>query len=280
MPLYTKPGDAWQEPEHIRSQQPDGAWQEVEVVRAKVGSEYVDVWPEYQQAVHYLMLYDHGDECTEVTGGWKTYNYSSGYADGTISNQSQMARDYMLIKVTVTAATSTAGLSGFITKKEIDMSKYVRGVVIPTKDYLSMMPSTSVNPTYTVINGNPVSTGIGQFSKIKTGYVYVGFGGWIPAGVYTNNVYYLFLIQEDDWQTWLSKAGLSAASLGAVMSDAVMLETLLSSWGATNYMLKQCTGTVMASAIQSVAFKAALEASPYKDKIYTNTHWAKFLAMV
>lgn len=280
MPLYTKPGDAWKEPEHIRSQQPDGTMQEVEVVRAKIGDEYVDVWPEYEQAIHYLMLYDHGDECIEVTGGWKTYNHSSGYAGGTISNQSQMATDYMLFKVTVTAITSTAGLSGFITKKEIDISKYVRGVVIPTKGYLSMIPSTSVNPTYTVINGNPVSTGLGKFSKIKTGYIYVGFGCWIPAGVYTNNVYYLFLVQEDDWQTWLSKAGLSAASLAEVMSDSIALTTLLSSYAATQYMLLQCTGEVMASAIQSAAFKAALAASQYKDKVYANPHWAKFLAMV
>ena len=46
MAVLTKPGDAWQEPEHIQIQNPDGVLRDVEVVRAKIGGEYVDVWPE------------------------------------------------------------------------------------------------------------------------------------------------------------------------------------------------------------------------------------------
>ncbi|MCI8626891.1 MAG: hypothetical protein HFI40_11575, partial [Lachnospiraceae bacterium] len=82
MSILIKPDDAWQEPEHIRRQQPDGTLHEIEVVRAKIGSEYVDVWPEYQQAVHYLMLYDYGDMCKDVTGGYYESVIQPAWGDG------------------------------------------------------------------------------------------------------------------------------------------------------------------------------------------------------
>lgn len=72
MSILIKPGDAWQEPEHIQSQNPDGVLRDVEVVRAKIGSEYVDVWPTK------LWLYQDGDECSKVTGGWTAYPYRFG----------------------------------------------------------------------------------------------------------------------------------------------------------------------------------------------------------
>ena len=49
---------------------------------------------------------------------------------------------------------------------------------------------------------------------------------------------------------------------------------------AVEFMIKQCTGEFMASAISSEVFLTALNNSPYKDKIYANEHWSKFLNFV
>lgn len=305
MPLYTKPGDAWQEPEHIRSQQPDGTMQEVEVVRAKVGSEYVDVWPEYEQEVHYLMLYDGSlgqagangaNACLEVTGGW-----SRGYSGNTSDYREEFTSSYMRV---YTGVLSRGYVQGLFTNQKINFANY-DSLIIFHEPYRTLIDSShgyvALSNTAVVIASNRNQDymhntssaalygyvgGLTQQKKrilsfniadVSTSY-YIGFMDNYGEG--GDKIFEAFVVKSDDWQTWLSKAGISAASLEAVMSDSAALTTLLSNRLATQYMLLQCTGDVMAAAIQSATFKAALETSPYKDKIYANPHWAKFLAMV
>ena len=55
---------------------------------------------------------------------------------------------------------------------------------------------------------------------------------------------------------------------------------LLSNEKTVEFMIKQCTGDFMVSAIQNQTFLTALNNSPFKEKIMANEHWAKFLNMV
>ena len=287
MSILIKPGDAWQEPEHIQSRNPDGVLQDVEVVRAKIGSEYVDVWPEYQQAIHYLMLYDYGDMCRDVTGGYyesviqpawgngvgtatigSTYLQCYGTGNGSIAFTTNRPVDF----------TEYAKLCGVYERSEANSNVW-QYIVYTGKDKLPLSSSSTGRTWLGNTVGGSISKRFAVYADISamSGKHYVGVG---TNFTYTEKYYMLCIVKADNWQTWLSKAGLSAASLADVMRDSTALTTLLSSHVATQYMLLQCTGDVMVSAIQSAAFKAALAASPYKDKIYANSHWAKFLAMV
>ena len=296
MSILIKPGDAWQEPEHIQSRNPDDVLQDVEVIRAKIGNEYIDVWPEYQPAVHYLMLYDGSlgqagtsgaNACLDATGGWQT-------------NGTDYIKTFDMLATHIHMISNNRGGTGYIyTKKRINCSGYDKIGAVAYVDLKSGEYGIgSAGLGWVASDTNPT---VGADSGVHTEWKISGIvrknivmlsSGDLPnenlklilrlncAAYSEENVYYAFLLKSDDWQTWLSKAGLSAASLADVMRDSTALTTLLSSHVATQYMLLQCTGDVMVSAIQSAAFKAALAASPYKDKIYANSHWAKFLAMV
>lgn len=302
MALLIRPGEAWQEPEHIQSRQPDGTLQDIEAVRAKIGEEYIDVWPEYEQAVHYAMLYYYGDECADLTGGWSSikqgYNSSlSFHGDANMTKNSDHIRSYMHLDKNYYSWSKLL----VYTSKKIKLDGYVGAAIKATINADCPAEQNSVSSIENItefyqqetafrIIGLPTknssaiqSNGIYKAEKGMSGANYIGlencargteegYGGEI-------NLYALWLYQSDDWQEWLSKADLSVASLAAVMADSAALTTLLSSYAATQYMLLQCTGDVMASAIQSSAFLAALAASPYKDKVYANPHWAKFLKM-
>lgn len=63
---------AYKDIEGLRIRRPDGVLVDAQVARKRVGSAWVDVWPEN------LYLYKPGDECVAVTGGWGTYPYRFG----------------------------------------------------------------------------------------------------------------------------------------------------------------------------------------------------------
>ena len=88
-------------------------------------------------------------------------------------------------------------------------------------------------------------------------------------------------MKEDAWETLcdLSEVAMPE-TLDHLLLDASALTRILDLDAAVQYMISCCTGAFMLHAVQSEAFLTALEASPYKERVYANEHWAKFLAMV
>ena len=86
-------------------------------------------------------------------------------------------------------------------------------------------------------------------------------------------MYACFFCKTDDI-SGLKSYGNSKSDILANSAD------LLSNESAVRYMIYNCTGDFMVSAIKSSVFLTALESSPYKEMVYANEHWAKFLAMV
>ena len=101
-------------------------------------------------------------------------------------------------------------------------------------------------------------------------------GSWSNLSIYD-----IFLTKSDDWKTLCKKAGISPPdTLEELVADSAKLAVILGNSSATRFMLMCCTGDFMASAVTSDAFLYALGNSKYKEMVYTNEHWAKFLAMV
>lgn len=93
----------------------------------------------------------------------------------------------------------------------------------------------------------------------------------------TRNYNNIAMFKPDDWETLASKAGITATSIDDILTNS---ETLLANKNAVNFMVAQCTGDFMGSAMASEVFLTALNSSPYKSMVQANEHWAKFLAMV
>lgn len=90
----------------------------------------------------------------------------------------------------------------------------------------------------------------------------------------------VLLVKADDWQTLLSKAGISADSISAFLADSSKVTSLLNNEDAVKFMVKNCTGDFMVAAVQSNYFKRALKVSDYSRIVIENYHWSKFLGIV
>lgn len=234
-----------------------------------------------RQDINYLMLFDVGDECTDVTGGWKIEKYGTGtgikqsdYLDAkcTASNGTDYAwfytnnmifKGYHLLIASVTGVASMDSVAG-----AFGLSSNQNG----SPDF-----NSAINTKVKFFNLGKALYSM-DISNVINCYAKFGTGNLRNAFLHT-----MCLVKTDDWQTWLIRAGLIVshyASLDAVIADSSALTILMSSEAAVNYMLYHCTGTVMAAVIQSQAALKVIEDSPYNARIFANPHWNKFLRMV
>ena len=74
-------------------------------------------------------------------------------------------------------------------------------------------------------------------------------------------------------------SGLSTygSTISAILSNAT---TLFEDESALNYMVQNCTGNFMISALQNSNFVNAMNASDNKSILLANEHWARFLALL
>lgn len=93
----------------------------------------------------------------------------------------------------------------------------------------------------------------------------------------TGKLYELGLCKADDFATVCDLAGVSANTISEAIEKTA---TILNNRRAVFAMTKLCTGDFMVSAVLSETFLSALASSPYKEIVYANKHWARFLAMV
>lgn len=269
----------------------------------------VDVALEYQIVMvyeaNYLMLYDFGDQCEEITGGW---DGTRTRQPGTSTRYGQLSESTMELSYTNSSGSIWSSCD-LVTEKMIDLSQYVGAI--------SKFSFTGNNPYPNFYNGYalyaktsttdaddsrwaffinaPQEVGgsaekITSFDGVRT--TALDFDGsylviaslcyfWSQPTTASLSVSSLALYKADDWKTLCSKAGISApANLTALISNASSIAAILNNESAVKFMVRKCTGDFMAAFVTSSACMSALASSPYKETVYANYHWSKFLAMV
>lgn len=231
----------------------------------------------YEQLVNYTMLYDYGDECSDVTGGWTAKSFNTTYPSvGTLTKNA----DNLYYSVTGSNG------SGIATVNLLDISNY---------KYFATLQKFKANSAtwqaaYLTVGRNDKTyiehIKIGTSTQVTTPTLYkanienVTENGCLATIInYTGNItlYCAMLFKGDDWQTLSEKAGITATSIDDVLTNA---ETLLANEEAVEFMIYNCTGEFMISAVASETFLTALNNSQYKTIIWANEHWAKFLNMI
>ena len=253
----------------------------------------------WSQTVNYTMLYDNGNEQTTLTGGW-----TGGYAD----SQYTYGGDYVKNADNLCLRKQSDGYPTifFRTNNPVDINEYSKVATVATYSFTpagySFGWDIKINPTSTF---EPIEGLLGVFSATNitqstkklnmsgeidwssttfgdSAYVFCMLHGGTTGGSRGEIKFYnLILLKSDNWSALCSLAGLIAPStMDELLSNADAVNAILSDKLSVDYMLLNCTGDFMASAVASETFLTALEASPYKDLVYSNEHWAKFLAMV
>lgn len=258
--------------------------------------------PSYEQIINYTMLYDGslGDatenQCVDITGGYSK-QINSDYAEDTVIFND----NNIYCKADRPSGTTKNYLSRFSSNSLINLENYNKiGVLAKATLESYNYAHCSIEISTAKIGGTRIiqianNTIVQNNSLNGTKYIYCGNvseletkDGYFCAQVLSMNgagasnlaelnIYSAFLTKPDDWQTLASKANMTVNSINDILTNS---NTLLSHKEAVEYMIYNCTGDFMASAIQSETFLTALNNSDYKTKIQANKHWNKFLNMV
>lgn len=233
---------------------------------------------EYEQVQNYLMLYDSGDECIDVTGGWS----ASGYTGAGVSSFASPTKQSDRIVF------SGSGNRAIGTVDSINVSEYKLACVIdnctnsvdgygfesricPSK-YIS---SPSAHWGYDGVLGKRLR--VVDISSISSKVYFVSHMGTTRTG----EIYNMFLVKSDFWQQLCNLANIEVPEdMATLLADSESLSAILRSSVAVDYMLKRCTGDFMVSAVQSSTFIDAMDSSTFYEQIYENEHWSKFLELV
>ena len=233
---------------------------------------------EYEQIINYTMLYDSGDECTDITGGYSSDGCKDG--DNTMSAGTKNAN--CLTVSTTKANTSQVILSA----NKINYTSYsklhakVEGVSINT--HCGRVGIATDRDLGKSTNGQIIaitSTGTQWWSTDITateGYI----GTWTFGATRKMNVYTIFLTKVDDISTLCDKAGVSETDLATLLADTARLAKIFENEDAVKFMTAQCTGDFMVGVLNSADAVALLKASPYLNTVVGNPHWAKFMLML
>lgn len=239
----------------------------------------------YSQKINYTMLYDNGNECSDITGGWKL---SSRYT----SASAKKYENYIYLH------TSTASI---VTSNSINLSEYIKfGGAI--KDVISLHGQLrfAIGESNSATDGTSLGwDNISGNKYYELTHSYTHFVGYYTFARDTNyylaiilsdsandaycNIYNTFLLKQDDWQTLCTKAELDASNYDdevVLCADNNAIATILSNKNAVEYMIYNCTGSFMGEFIANDNCLAILNNSEYKTIIQSNEHWNKFLNMV
>lgn len=272
-----------------------------------------DINSKYSQIINYKMLYDYGDECIDVTGGWDTYNKNlyNYYSSANMATKNQTfinvttsgsgKRTYSLftnsfINVTefsnifiknswLKLTGSNKGASWVMLSDEPtngEGSNYLRKLLHGRGGNVTVNTNNETATYYHCINLNELDSSLIQpsLSSVSLGFVwdYENTGSELNSSVFA-----CAILKQDNWQELCTIAGLNSSDYtdeAELCANSTAIQTLLSNEEAVEFMIYNCTGEFMAKAITSDTFLTVLNNSEYKTKIYANEHWAKFLNMV
>lgn len=237
-----------------------------------------------EQLINYTVLYNEGDECVDATGGWTTSTSTTVNVGARIrTNKTLDLSQYSKVMACATVATTGSATA------------YAMNLDTPSATLLNLAGGTTYTKQWTIRDiPDGAKTTTDMYFCVSKGETFTNpvarkdTDSMYLSITYSSSqrqltVYHLSIFKEDNWQEWLIKGGLTVGnytSLDAVMADSTALNTLMNNADAVNYMLKKCTGTVMASVIQSSNALSAIRDSQYNAEIFANEHWNKFLQMV
>lgn len=239
-----------------------------------------------EQIVNYTMIYDAGDECEEITGGLTHEGYittsntpcrpATKNADSFFIYYETGYLSYMLGTKNAIDITSysTFGAVAMCTNTTASTQYGIKAILRGEKNVNSNIMFGSVKCTSSEKNVKTLKTY--NISGNTGSAVYVMFVPDQTAG-YQGYFYNAFFTKADDWATLAQKAGITASSIGDILTNST---TLLSNAEAVEFMIYNCTGDFMVSAVANSTFLTALNNSSYKTVIQANEHWNKFLNMV
>ena len=232
--------------------------------------------------VYTQFLYYYGDEYEDITGGiqW-TYYYAP--ASG------QKYDDYLY------SSGSGSTTSNWRTTNRIDLTNFIGGGRYRTPENSTLQRPLHIcdnTAGYPVVGSyRPRTESKQRKGKFVSDYFYQSntdtvikiSGSYYPI-LYQNydatsgneTIYAFWLFETDKWGELCQLMGVSASSVSDAISHA---SDILNNETYVDYMLSNCTGEFMNFAVQDSSFMSVLLSSPYKDKIYANDIWSKFLAM-
>lgn len=252
----------------------------------------------YSQIVNYTVLYDYGNEYEEITGGWKDGSvYESNLSTSSAGVQTANSLDingYNGIAF-ISSLTKHSGR-----ENSIDLRIKVDSQITANMNSGLFFIYGEKNPysmqyDVFILDSPLISESNKSFQVFLRTNAYASTSRSVQKNednisinayydVYQNftlNMYMVVILKPDDWSTLGSIAGITVPlTLEEFVDDSSALETIMNNKDAVNFMIMQCTGDFMASAVQSSTFRNILNNSPYKDLVYANEHWAKFLSMI
>ncbi|WP_130861422.1 discoidin domain-containing protein [Bacilliculturomica massiliensis] len=258
-------------------------------------SKFAGIIPAAKDLLGYTMLYDQGDECEAVTGGWNgIYKEPGNYTTSQLTlGQSDMfgAVPSGALTWKYRACTNSIDLSEHekilccfsfsSTVKENGNSMSFR-IAKDTTWPSDAVQALALNSDQTVVNKGYVAKIFDVPTVRRIGYIIIDLIGTGATAVAASGSYKLLCaLRSDPWQTWATKGGLTAsyATLDALLSDSSAMAILMSNRDAISYMIS-CTGTLMAAICNSETAMSALVNSPVAyDAAFTNSHWRKFMLM-
>ena len=232
------------------------------------------------QVANTTYLYYLGDECEDVTGGWETH----GFAVRSFFNLMSGTKNTNNIQLRVTAR---AQLAYYKTQAVFNMAQYTlvagkfvnnvnRAAASRMEGYKASSASTTVylDENRDWILRDPIPTGIiaTPISSNSTDTIVLLLAATDTSSNENLYMYCAALAKADD----ISGLAEYGSTISAIISNA---STLLADQSAVNYMIYNCTGDFMWTALSTSSFLTALDNSPYKTQIQANAKWAKALAL-
>ena len=238
----------------------------------------------YEQLVNYTMLYDSGNECEEVTGGWVGFKHnanptadypyaSNGFITANIIDSTSFSKVFAI-------AHRNGSSSGTGELNKISQNNFDDFIYVSTNDkklYVRNSFNKSSKFYMYVQESNTADDRRTNTKNADSLYMRVYWGSGYDRHL---TVFNLGMVKADDWQALCSVAGVSVSTMDALLTNSSALTSILNNKDAVNFMIAQCTGEFMLTAIQSSTFITALNSSPYKAAVQANEHWARFLALV
>ena len=253
-----------------------------------------------EQVVNYRMLYDGTlgsgveSQMADITGGWVTnsgiryggcggdaYNFTYRYNDNNIyynvSKNSYYNHGGALYTANQIDLTDYNGLYGYVKWSKVNNGAY--SLCYNTGGGRFCNNGGHCNNAF----GNPKSgydvLACSNLSSV-TGQYTIGIGGGTcgdNVASVTVNVYGIWFTYADNWEELNTILNTSETSIVDLLNNHST--DLLANQQAVTYMLKNCTGDFLTAAIFNSTFMTALGTSPYKDAVYANDHWSKFLTI-
>ena len=236
------------------------------------------------QEINYTYLYDYGNECADITGGWSGTTYSTGAAWAKNTNhlymKSYRASVYTLKAIDLTdytymiAVTETRGRTTTAYSSQIFYSNTTISASSGTISAGSWPNATSFNVN---INGGAPYNFFIPIKESLRNSRYLAVSSDDSASLGYINLYNMTIFKEDDCSKLAELIGLANDSIENIINHS---KYLLNNEEAVRYMVKHYTGDFMARALGSEKFLLALESSPYKTIVHANKHWNQFLTML